>query len=181
MEVTMSDLTEKIEKLEARLLYWEKGLFAAYGAALTMLASSAIRGIETSYLEDAFFKSLENIDSSFTENGITVFTDPVVLNLQRALFIPYWEILGYLLLIVILVPAAWLAFHSTWRQVSLTKRQSLIFGYLLAGWIVLLSISVQGSVGGYDYGGFLLAYLLAMALGYGWLRRKKNKAEEVFP
>jgi hypothetical protein len=176
-----SDLAEKIEKLEARFPRWEKGLFAAYGAALTMLASSAIRGIETSYLGEALFNSLENIDSSFTENGLIVFTDPVILNLQRAIFIPYWQILGYLLLIVILVPAAWLAFHSTWRQVSLIKRQSLIFGYLLAGWIVLLSISVQDPAGSGGYNGFLLAYLLAMALGYGWLRRKKNKAEEVFP
>jgi len=178
------NLAEKIEKLEAQLPLWEKGLFAAYGAAITMLANSIARGFEKSYLTSAFFKSLENIDpAAFTENAPPIMlTDPVALNLQRALFVPYWQVLGFFLLIVILIPGAWLVFHPTWRQASLAKRQGLIFGYLLADWIVLLSLGAQepGNVGD-GYNVFVLAYLLALVLGYGWLRRKKDKAEEVFP
>jgi len=49
-----SDLAQKIEKLEAQFLYWEKGVFAACGAALTMLGGSAVGGFEKSYLDAAF-------------------------------------------------------------------------------------------------------------------------------
>jgi len=176
-----SDLAEKIE---AQLLHWEKGRFAAYGAALTLLASSIARAFEKSYLQVAFFKSLENVDTAaFTDNGHPIMlTEPVVLNLQGALFVPYWQVLGYLLLIVILAPAAWLAFHSTWRRIPLTKRQNLIFGYLLAGWVVLLSLGVQNLDTVSDgYNVLVVGYLLFLGLGYAWLRRKKNEAEEVFP
>ncbi|MEW6287106.1 MAG: hypothetical protein AB1509_12850 [Chloroflexota bacterium] len=179
-----NNLAETIERLEAQLPRWEKGLFAAYGAALTMLANSIIRAFETSYLTAAFFQSLKNVEpAAFTENSPPILlTDPVALNIQRALFAPYWLLLGYILLLGILIAAGWLGLHSTWRRVSLPKRLDLIFGFLLAGWIVLLSIGAQDpfSMGG-GYNILVVAYLLFLGLGYWQLRRKRNKAEEVFP
>ena len=83
---------------------------------------------------------------------------------------------------VTLVPAAILAFHPTWRKVPLIKRLDLIFGFLLAGWVTLLSLGAQDPLnapGGYN--ALVVIYLLALGLGYWGLRRKKEKAEEVFP
>ncbi|MEP0806916.1 MAG: hypothetical protein HRF47_15660 [Chloroflexota bacterium] len=177
-------LAEKIERLEAQLPRWEKWLYACFGAAVTMLGNSIARAFERSYLTAAFFKSLKHIEpAAFTENAPTILlTDPVSLNIQRALFAPYWLILSYFLLSAILIPAIWLAFHALWRQVPLAKRGDLIFGYFLAGWLTLLSLGVQdpfNADSGYNV--LVISYLLALGLGYWWLRRKKDKAEEVFP
>lgn len=180
-----NNLVERIESLEAQLPRWEKGMFAALGAAVTMFASSIARAFERSYLAGAYFKVLQNVEpAAFTENSppIMITSDPVALNIQRALFSPYWEVLGYFLLFVILIPAAWLFFLPEWRQVQLAKRMELIFGYLLAGWLVLLSIGILNPFDvGNGYNILVAVYILSMGVGYWRLRRKRNKAEEVFP
>lgn len=184
-----TDLMDKIERLEKQLPHWEKGLFAAYGAAITMLGNCICRVFESSYLSAAYFDSLQKIEPAEFQNPIPGYaplfptiTDPVVLKIQDALFAPYWDILGYLLLIVILIPGILLTVHPAWRQVPLTKRSHLIFGYFLAAWIVVLSLSML-VVWGPDYGLNLLVVgsALALGLGYWWMRRKKDMAEEVFP
>ncbi|MBI5945331.1 MAG: hypothetical protein HY864_13260 [Chloroflexi bacterium] len=181
-----TDLMDKIERLEKQLPRWEKGLFAAYGAAITMLGSSICRAFESSYLSAAYLDSVKNIEPVESLPGyVSLFptiTDPLVLKIQDALFVPYWNILGYLLLIVILIPGILLTVHPAWRQVSLAKRSHLIFGYFLAAWVALLSLSIL-VVWGPDYGLNLLVVGSALALGLGdwWMRRKKDMAEEVFP
>ncbi|GAB4454769.1 MAG: hypothetical protein Kow0070_01800 [Anaerolineales bacterium] len=179
-----SNLAEKIERFEAQLPRWEKWLYVCFGAAVTMLGNSIARAFERSYLSDAFFQSLKNVNpAAFTENARSItLTDPISLAIQHALFVPYWQILSYFLLSVILIPVVWLAFHALWRQVPLAKRGDLIFGYLLAGWVTLLSLGVQDPldmIAGYNT--LVVVYLLALGFGYWWLRRKKDKAEEVFP
>jgi hypothetical protein len=94
-----------------------------------------------------------------------------------------WRIALWLVVqLSILICAAILSFHSPWRRVSLANRLDLIFGYLLAGWISLLSLGVQdpnnASAG---YSSLVIGYLLILGLGYWWLRRKSDKAEDVFP
>jgi LPXTG-motif cell wall-anchored protein len=176
-----SKLAEKIERLEAQLPRWEKWLYACWGAAISMLANSICRAFESSYLAAAFFQIIENVEP---ESSFTIFlTDPVARNVQEALFVPYWDILGFLLFIVILIPGMVLIVHPIWRKVSLFKRFNLIFGYLLADWLVLVSLGILNSstAGGDGFNIFVIGFLLALGLGYWWLRRKKDKAEEVFP
>lgn len=84
--------------------------------------------------------------------------------------------------LITLTPAAILSFHSTWRKVRLAKRHDLIFGYLLAGWVILLALGAQDPVNvSNGYTVLVIIFLPAIGLGYWWLRRKKDKAEEVFP
>ena len=180
-----SKLAEKIERLEAQLPRWEKWLFAAYGAAITMLANSICRVFESSYLFDAFFRSLHKVDfksPAFPGGGTpTIFppiTDLVALNIQKALFAPYWHILGYILLLLIFVPGALLAVQPVWRKVSLHKRFNLIFGYIFSDWLILLSLGILDPS---NYIALAVISAPALGLGYWWLRRKKDKAEEVFP
>lgn len=180
-----SNLAEKIERLEAQLPRWEKGLYAAYGASVTMLINSIFRGFERSHLAHAFFESLKNVEpAAFTENGTSPvrLTDPVTMGIQNALFIPYWHILAYFLLAVMVMAAAWLAFHPAWRQTPPNMRLNLIFGYMLAGWIVLLSLGLLAMTeAGNGYNLLVVVWLLALSLTYRQFRRKKDKAEEVFP
>lgn len=166
-----SNLAEKIERLEAQLPRWEKWLYACFGVAITMFIHAFIKAYENQLATDAFFALQKEAgrDLSFPS--------------QLWLSFSSWRPLLWLFIqFAILVPAAILAFHSTWRKIPLKKRLDLIFGYLLAGWIVLLSLGAQDPLNvGDAYNFFVLGYILAIGLGYWWLRRKKDKAEEVFP
>ncbi|GAB4448448.1 MAG: hypothetical protein OHK0041_08920 [Anaerolineales bacterium] len=179
-----SNLAEKIERLEAQLPRWEKWLYACFGAAVTMLGNSIARAFERSYLTDAFFRSLKNVNpAAFTENAPSItLTDPISLAIQQALFVPYWHILAYFLLVVMVMAAAWLAFHPAWRQAQPHMRLNLMFGYMLAGWIALLSLGfLETTKAGNGYNLLVVVWLLALSLAYWQFRRKKDKAEEVFP
>jgi hypothetical protein len=172
-----SDLAEKIEKLEARFPRWEKWLYACYGAVFMMLAHSFIKASENTALTKALFF----IESKVGTTNLPGFSQ-YYTNLAYVYLSP-WRLLIWLIIeMAVLVPAAILAFHSAWRKIVLARRLNLIFAYLLAGWVNLLSLAVPDPRSVPDgYNTVIVVYLLAMALGYGWLRRKKNKAEEVFP
>ena len=68
------------------------------------------------------------------------------------------------------------------QQGGEAQRLNVIFGYLLAGWITLLSLGAQfpndNSIG---YYAFVVAFLLAIGWGYWRSRRKRERAEEIFP
>lgn len=164
-------LAEKIERLEAQLPRWEKWLYACFGVAFTMLIHAFIKAHENQLATEAFFMLEKEAGSDLT------FPSQLWLSFSS------WRPLLWLFVqFATLVPAAILAFHSAWRKVTLNKRLDLIFGFLLAGWVTLLSLGAQDPLNAPNgYNTLVVVYLLALGLGYWWLRRKKERAEEVFP
>jgi hypothetical protein len=174
MEETMdSKLAEKIERIESQLPRWEKWLYACYSAAFVMLAHAFIKAYENQMLTDALF-SIDDQAGATNLPGFTHFTN---------IYYSVWRILLWLFLqFATLAPAAILAFHPTWRKIPLAKRLDLIGGYLLAAWVALLVLGAQDPLNVSNaYNVFVIVYLLALGLGNWQLRRKKDKAEEVFP
>ena len=171
-------LAEKIERLEAQLPRWEKWLYACISAAVIMLVHAFIKASENFLLADLLF--------SIEQKTLVPTTIPnyfgYVNNVNNVILSPerYW--LWLIVELAALTPAAILAFHSAWRKVPLVKRPDLIAAYLLAAWVNLLVLGAQNPLpvsNAYNF--FAFGYLLVLGLGYWWLRRKKEKAEEVFP
>ena len=173
-----SNLAEKTERLEAQLPRWEKWLYACYSAAVIMLVHAFIKASENFLLADLLF-SLEQ-KAGVPTNIPNYFG--YVNNVNNVILSPERNWLWVIVELVALAPAAILAFHSAWRKVPLVKRLDLIFGFLLAGWVNLLALGAQNPLNASDgYNVLVIGYLLALGLGYWWLRRKKDRAEEVFP
>lgn len=171
-------LAEKIERLEAQLPRWEKWLYACFSAAVIMLVHAFIKASENFLLADLLF--------SIEQKTLVPTTIPnyfgYVNNVNNVILSPERNWLWVIVELAALAPAAILAFHSAWRKVPLVKRLDLIFGFLLASWVNLLALGAQNPLNVSDaHNFFVLGYLLALGLGYWWLRRKKEKAEEVFP
>lgn len=170
-----------IEQIEQRLSVWEKWLYACYSASFIMLVHAFIKNHENTVLSGALFfieneAGVTNSPANF-ETFYQYFTDLFV-----AFISPGRLVLWLVIQLAILISAATLAFHPTWKKIMLSKRLDMIFGYLLAGWITLLSLGAQDQLNaGGGYNAIVVVYLLALGLGYRLLRRKKDKAEEVFP
>lgn len=161
-----------MEQIEQKLFVWEKWLFASFGIAVIMLAQALLKAYENQLLVNALFSVQEKypvFDQYYSELSTGLISPARIL---------FWLILELLTL----TPAAILSFHSTWRKVHLASRYNLIFGYLLAGWIMLLSLGAQDPVNvSNGYNVVALVFLFAIGLGYWLTQRKKDKAEEVFP
>jgi hypothetical protein len=171
-------MENKIEQMEQKLLRWEKWLYACFGSAIIMLAQAFIKASENFMLTD-FLSSIEEkvvVPANIPDHYVYVQTAyNFLLSPER-----YW--LWLIVELAALTPAAILAFHSAWRKVPLVKRPDLIAAYLLAAWVNLLVLGAQNPLpvsNAYNF--FAFGYLLVLGLGYWWLRRKKEKAEEVFP
>lgn len=170
-----------MEQLEQKLLNREKWLYACFAAAFLLLAHAIVKAYENSVLTSALFfieakagvfnwpMNAQELNDYYSQLSI-VYVSPARLFIWMAV-----EVFA-------LGSAAVLAFHSVFRKIALDKRLDLIFGYLLAGWAALLSLGAQDPLnmtGGYNV--LVVVYLLALGLGYWWLRRKRERAEEVFP
>lgn len=161
-----------VEQIEQKLLSWEKWLFACFSVAVIMLTQGVLKAYENQLLINLLF-SIQEEYPVFEQHYAEI--APGLISPARILFWLFLELLT-------LVPAAILSFHSAWRKVRLAKRHDLIFGYLLAGWVMLLVLGAQDPVNvSNGYNVLLVALLFAIGLGYWQLRRKKDKAEEVFP
>lgn len=166
-----------IEKLEHQFIRWEKGLYACYGVAFTMLAHAVVKARENTVLIDMLF---------FMEREART-TDPLISSQYNGdifyILGASWRFVLWMVIeLAILILAVTLAFHPMWRKFPLAKRLDLIFGYLLAAWVVLFSVGAQNPD---DFGNgmnvLVIGSLLALGLAYWWFRRKKDRAEEVFP
>lgn len=161
-----------MDQLEQKLVGWEKWLYASFGIAVIMLAQAFLKAYENQLLVNVLFSIQEECPVS-EQHDAEISTG--LISPGRILFWLFLELL-------ILAPAAILSFHSAWRKVHLTSRYDLIFGYLLAGWIMLLSLGAQDPDNVSDgYNVLALVFLFAIGLGYWLTRRKKDNAEEVFP
>lgn len=172
-----------MEQIEQRLLGWEKWLYAYYSAALVMLAQAFIKANENMSLTDALFFVEEKAGIASSQHWhIPLPHREYYFNISDARMSEGRIALWLIIQILPFVCAAILAFHPTWRKSALPKRLDLIFGYLLAAWVTMLTLGAQEPLSASDgYNIFIIVYLLAIVFGYWWLRRKKDKAEEVFP
>jgi hypothetical protein len=161
---------------EVQLMKWEKGLYASYGAALTLLVHAVIKAIENIGLDKLLldFEEVTNFQI-FSHVEYYAYLADIKISLWRYLLWLFIEVFT-------LGAAAILAFHPAQRRNASFKRLNVIFGYLLAGWITLLSLGAQfpndNSIG---YYAFVVAFLLAIGWGYWRSRRKRERAEEIFP
>lgn len=172
-----SSVESRMELLERQVVYWEKGLYACYAVAVTMLAQAIVKAHENRILTDMLL---------FMERKGRA-TTPLVPSQYNAdvLYVmgsPWRSTLWITVEMAILILAMTLAVHPTWRKFPFTKRLDLIFGYLLAAWVVLLSLGAQipDDIGN-GLNVLLMGSLLALGLAYWWFRRKKDTAEEIFP
>jgi len=175
-------LAEKIERFEAQLPRWEKWLYACYSAAFILLAHGFVKAYENQTLINAL--SIVETKAGITRPSFfTPTPEFYYFSYINDAMISNWRIaLWFVVQFFILACAAILAFHPAWRKIALAKRLDLIFGYLLAGWVTLLSLGAQNSLNAPNgYNTLVVVYLLALGLGYWQLRKRQARTEEVFP
>ncbi len=166
-----------IERLEARLPRWEKWFYLTLGAAVIMLIQGFIKNYENTLLTSLMF-------SLTGPRGVDVWQFIPLYGYQWSfIYLSPWRILLWLVVeLAALLPAAILGLHSRWRRVALSKRLDLIGGFLLVGWINLLALGATDPLnmpGGYN--AVVILYLLLLGGSYWSLRRKRDRAEEIFP
>ncbi|MEM4204687.1 MAG: hypothetical protein QXS54_11510 [Candidatus Methanomethylicaceae archaeon] len=164
-----------IEKLESYLPRWEKWLYLILGAAIIMLIQGIIKNYENKLLTDLMF--------SLAERGVDVWRFLPLYGEWSFIFLSPWRLLLWLIVeMAALLPAAILGLHPLWRRVALTKRLDLIGGFLLVGWVNLLALGATDPLNMPDeYNALLILYLLLFGSGYWFLRRRRDRAEEIFP
>ncbi len=165
------------KSIEEQILKWEKGLYACYGAAFTLLINAIIKAVENTKLTEVFF-FIEGIAGA-TNSPIfsQYYTD-----IGYIMISPWRLVLWAVLEITSLVLAIILIVHPVWRHAPSNKRLNLIYGYLLASWITLLTLGAQDPLNvGSGYNILVVGYLLAIGLGYWLSHRKKERVEEIFP
>ncbi|MCI0549709.1 MAG: hypothetical protein L0287_02005 [Anaerolineae bacterium] len=164
-----------IEMLERQFIRWEKGLYACYAIAFTMLAHAVVKARENTVLADMLL-SMERQERKTT----AIVSSQYNADIFYILVSPWRSMLWMVVELAILIFAITLALHPKWRKFPLAKRLDLIFGYFLAAWVALLSLGAQNPD---DIGITYLAIgsLVVLGLAYWWFRRKKDRAEEVFP
>jgi len=175
-------LAEKIERFEAQLPRWEKWLYACYSAAFILLAHGFVKAYENQTLINAL--SIVETKAGITRPSFfTPTPEFYYFSYINDAMISNWRIaLWFVVQFFILACAAILVFHPAWRKIALAKRLDLIFGYLLAGWVTLLSLGAQNSLNAPNgYNTLVVVYLLALGLGYWQLRKRQARTEEVFP
>jgi hypothetical protein len=170
-----------MDQIEQKLSGWEKWLYASFGVAIVMLAHAFIKDHENIMLTNALF-FMEDKAGLVRSAANSELLSQYYSDLAVAYLSPARILLWLAMEILTLACAAILAVFPPWRKVNLSRRLDLIFGFLLAGWIILLSLGAQNplNVSG-EYNVFVVIYLFALGVGYWGLRRKKDKAEEVFP
>lgn len=166
-----------IEELESRLPGWEKWLFFILGATLIMLIQGFIKHYENTLLSDMMF-ALTN------EQGVEGWQIvPSGGYRWSFIYLSPWRLLLWLAVeLAALLPAAILGLHPLWRRAPLARRLNLISGFLLVGWLNLLALGATDPLNmpeGYNL--LVILYLLLIGGGYWLLRRKRDRAEEIFP
>ena len=93
-----------------------------------------------------------------------------------------WYIVWMVIWLAVAPPGFYLLMSRKWRRVSLSSRLNAAFGYLGCAWLVLLSAGIRGFLSS-NPGCNTLIVITAFVLGgaYWYLRKKKDKPEELFP
>jgi len=173
--------TPTMDQLEQKLLGWEKWLFASFSVALIMLIHAFIKDHENIMLTNALFFMEDKADLVRSAANADLLSQ-YYSDLAVAYLSPARLLMWLFIQVAIFACAVILAFLPPWRKVNFSKRLDLVFGFLLAGWVNLLALGAQDplNIPG-EYNVLLVIYLLALGIGYWGFRRKKDKAEEVFP
>ena len=93
-----------------------------------------------------------------------------------------WYLVWVVIWLAIAPPGFYLLMSRKWRKVPLSSRLNLAFGYLGCAWLVLFSAGIRGYLST-AIGCITWIIILALILGgvYWYLRKKKDKPEEMFP
>jgi hypothetical protein len=93
-----------------------------------------------------------------------------------------WYFVWVIIWLAVAPPGFYLLMSKKWRKVSLSSRLNAAFGYLGCAWLVLLSAGIRGFLSS-NPGCNTLIVITAFVLGvaYWYLRKKKDKPEEMFP
>jgi hypothetical protein len=93
-----------------------------------------------------------------------------------------WYFVWLVIWLAVAPPGFYLLMSKKWRKVSLSSRLNAAFGYLGCAWMILLSAGIKGFPSG-DPGCNTLIVISAFVLGaaYWYIRKKKDKPEEMFP
>jgi hypothetical protein len=171
-----------MDQLERKLLGWEKWLYACFAAAFVLLAHAFVKANEDTVLSEALFfiEGKAGITNAYPPGAPEL--SNYYYNLATVSFSPGQFGIWLAIELFALVSAAVLSFHPIYRRSAPAKWIGLIFGYLLAGWVALLFFGVRSPHDvSNEYNWLIVIYLLTLGFGYWFLRRKKEKAEEVFP
>jgi hypothetical protein len=93
-----------------------------------------------------------------------------------------WYFVWVVIWLAVAPPGFYLLMSRKWRKVSLSSRLNSAFGYLGCAWLVLLSAGIRGFSSS-NPGCNTLIVITAFVLGaaFWYLRKKKDKSEELFP
>jgi len=93
-----------------------------------------------------------------------------------------WYFVWVIIWLAVAPPGFYLLMSKKWRKVSLSSRLNAAFGYLGCAWLVLLSAGIRRFLNS-DPGCNTLIVITGIVLGgaYWYLRKKKDKPEELFP
>ena len=151
-----------VEKFEKRLELWKWGFWAAFGASVMLLATTLI-------------ESMLGVSWS------------------------WWILICVAIWLATAISGFHLLMSRKWRKVLLSDRLNVAFGYLVCAWLVLLNVGfkdyqicnqwVSKTNSGVwvcsnkftNWDGFILITAFAMGAAYWYLRKKKDKPEEIFP
>lgn len=94
-----------------------------------------------------------------------------------------WYGVWFIVQLATFLPGFVLLWGKHWVQLPLADRLDTIFGYFAVAWFTLLPVGLR--VGPYTSKTFNVFWLgggIALAVGYGWLRRKSLEGpNEMFP
>lgn len=170
-----------MEQLEQKLSGWEKWLYACFATAVVLLVHAIVKAYENTVLTGMLFFIEEKAGMVHSPQTLQKFPE-YYYQLSLVYISPARFFIWVAAEVFALFSAATLAFHPTFRGTNWGRRLNLVFGYLLAGWAILLSLGLQDPLNiGDGYKILVVVSLFALGLGYWQLRRKKEKAEEVFP
>lgn len=166
--------------IEQKLAKWEKGLYACYGAAISLLFSAIIKAVENTKLAGMLFSIEEKAGAA----NLPIFAE-YYTEIGFIMISPWRLLLWAVLEIACLGMAVILIAHPAWRKAPSSKWTNLIFGYFFAGWVTLLALGAQDPINVAEvspaYNILVVGYLAAIGAGYWLTHRKKDRAEEIFP
>jgi hypothetical protein len=93
-----------------------------------------------------------------------------------------WYFVWVVIWLAVAPPGFYLLMSKKWRKVSLSNRLNLAFGYLGCAWLVLFSAGIKGFLStGPGCNTFIVIIAFILGAVYWYMRKKKDKPEEMFP
>lgn len=98
-------------------------------------------------------------------------------------YFPDWHDVWFVILMASLFPGFILLLGKHWKQIPIQERLNTIFGFFAITWVNFFAVGIRsGPATSSEFNYFLLVSAVAIAGGYGWLRRKiLSSRGDIFP